>query len=323
MHIDRRATTAGLASLLAAPSLARAQGARRTVTVVVPFPPGGSVDALARLMQDGLQQRLGATVIIENKPGANGSIGAAQVARAAPDGSSLLVTFDSHSTIPALIEKPALNVETDLVPVMLVGTAPYIVATSAAKPYRTFADVISAAKAKPGAVSYGTSGPGSSGHLAMVMLGRKAGVELAHVPYKGAGPAINDALGGHIDLICASVAALLPQIASGGLRAVMQMGPRRLDDLRDAPTTAESGFPDFEAQAWWGFFAPKGTPSGIVEETAAALRDVISLPAVSQRLRQTQQMTLLLQGPAEFAPFFARQVVEWGQVVRDNKIKGE
>ena len=319
MKLTRRATTAGLLSLAAAvPALAQA---KRTVTIVVPFPPGGSVDALARLRQEGLQARLGANVIIENKPGANGSLGAAQVARAAPDGNTLMVTFDSHSTIPALIEKPPLNIETDMTPVMLVGKAPYIVATSVKKPYQTFADVIAAAKAKP--VSYGTSGPGSSGHLAMVMLGRKANAALDHVPYKGAGPAINDAIGGHVDLICASVAALLPQIQAGNLRAVMQMGPTRLKDLPDAPTTAESGFPDFLAEAWWGFFAPKDTPAPIVEATYAALRDVIMLPNVSKRLQEAQQMALIMDKPDAFAKFFAKEVVDWGKVVRDNNIRGE
>ena len=322
MRIDRRTLSLGLAGLIAAPAAALAQGARRTITLVVPFPPGGSVDALARLLQDGLQTKLNATVVIENKPGANGSIGAAQVARATPDGTSMLVTFDSHSTIPALLDKPPLNVETDLAPIMLVGKAPYIVATSTKKPYRTFADVVAAAKAT-GAVSYGTSGPGSSGHLAMVMLGRKAGVNLSHVPYRGAGPAINDAIGGHIELICASVAALLPQIAAGNLRAVMQMGPERLASLPDAPTTAESGFPDFLAEAWWGFFAPKGTPKTIIDQQYTALREAISDPVISKRLQETQQMTLLMEGPDAFAKFFAKEVVDWGKVVRENNIKGE
>ena len=319
MKLTRRATTAGLLSLAAAsPALAQA---KRMVTIVVPFPPGGSVDALARILQEGLQEKLNANVIVENKAGANGALGALQVARAAPDGNTLMVTFDSHSTIPALLERPPLNVETDLLPVMLVGKAPYIVATSVKKPYQTFADVVAAAKTKP--VTYGTSGPGSSGHLAMVMLGRKAGVPLDHVPYKGAGPAINDALGGHIDLICASVAALLPQIQAGNLRAVMQMGPTRLKDLPDAPTTAESGFPDFLAEAWWGFFAPKGTPAPIVDATYAALRDVIMLPNVTKRLQEAQQMTLIMDKPDAFATFFAREVVDWGKVVRENNIKGE
>ncbi len=319
MLFTRRLVTAGLLSGLSVhASFAQS---RKQINLIVPFPPGGSVDTLARVMQEGLQERLNATVIIENKAGANGAIGAAQAAKSAPDGLTLMATFDSHSTIPALLERPPLDVEKDLVPVMLVGKAPYIVATSTNKPFKNFADVIAAAKTTP--VSYGTSGPGSSGHLAMVMLGRKAQAALNHVPYRGAGPAINDAIGGHIDLICASVAALLPQIQAGSLRPIMQMGPQRLKSLPDAPTTAESGFPDFLAEAWWGFFAPKGTPEPIVNETYAALRDVLTMPAVSQRLQETQQMTLLLQGPKDFAPFFAKEVEFWGKVVRDNQIKGE
>ena len=318
MRITRRAATAGiLASFSSIPVFA--QG-RKQITLIVPFPPGGSVDALSRLMQEGLQDRLHATVIVENRPGANGAIGAAAAARATPDGTTLMATFDSHSTIPVLLDRPPLNVETDLVPVMLVGKAPYIVATSAKKPFKTFADVIAASKATP--VSYGTSGPGSSGHLAMVMLGRKADAALNHVPYKGAGPAINDAIAGHIDLICASVAALLPQIEGGALRAVMQMGPERLKALPDAPTAEESGFPGFLAEAWWGVFAPKGTPDAIVQQTNDALREVLNLPLVNQRLRETQQMTLVMSGPKEFGDFFAKEVVEWGKVVRENNIKG-
>jgi tripartite-type tricarboxylate transporter receptor subunit TctC len=318
MGITRRGATAGILAGFAW-SPVRAQG-RRQINLIVPFPPGGSVDTLSRLLQDGLQERMKATIIIENRPGANGAIGAAAAARATPDGTTLMATFDSHSTIPALLDKPPLNVLTDLEPVMLLGKAPYIVATSAGRPYKTFADVIAAARVKP--VTYGTSGPGSSGHLAMVMLGRKAGVPLDHVPYKGAGPAINDVVGGHVDLICASVAALLPQIEAGTLRAVMQMGPGRLKALPDAPTTAESGFPDFLAEAWWGIFAPKGTPELIVTQTYEALRDVLQLPLVSQRLRDTQQMTLVMAGPKEFGAFFAKEVVYWGKVVHDNDIKG-
>ncbi len=318
MKLTRRAVTTGL--ILSMGSFQSHAQSQRQINFIVPFPPGGSVDALARLIQEGLQQKLHAPVIIENRPGANGAIGAAAVAKALPDGTTLMATFDSHSTIPALLDKPPLNIETDLVPVMLVGKAPYIVATSPQKPFKNFADVVAAAKVKP--VTYGTSGPGSSGHLAMVMLGRKANVPLDHVPYKGAGPAINDVMGGHVDLICASVAALLPQIEAGTLRCIMQMGPERLKALPDAQTTKEAGFPDFLAEAWWGIFAPKGTPEPIVKQTYDALREVISSPIVSQRLRETQQMQLLMQGPQEFATFFAKEVIEWGKVVRDNNIKG-
>ena len=319
--INRRAATGLLLSLAAGPALG--QSSMRQLTLVVPFPAGGSVDALARLLQDGLQQRLGTPVIVENKAGGSGSIGAAQVARSAPTGSALLVTFDSHATIPALIEKPALNVESDLLPVMLVGTAPYVLATNPKRSFKSFADVVAAAKEKRGSVTYGSAGVGSGGHLAMILLAKRSNVELVHVPYKGAAPAMNDVLGGHVDLMCASVAIMLAQVSTGALRPIMQMGRSRLDGLRGTPTALESGFADFEAVAWWGVFAPKETPAALVESTAEAIRQTISEPAIAHRLKETQQMNVLLQGPAEFGRFFTKQVQDWGKVVRDNGIKIE
>ena len=190
-------------------------------TLVVPFPPGGSTDALARTLQPGLQAALGRNVIVENKSGAAGSIGAAQVAKSAPDGSSFLVTFDSHAVIPAILERPPLNVETELVPVFLVGTAPYVIAANSDTPYRTFADVIAACKEKPGSVRYASVGIGTLGHLAMTVLAKKAGVEVTHVPYRGGGPAMNDVLGGHVDLIAGSAALITPQLGSDRIRAIM------------------------------------------------------------------------------------------------------
>src|SRR5262249_48968880 len=151
---------------------------------------------LARLLAAGTREKLGANIIVENKAGAMGSLGAAAVARGLPNGSSFLVTFDSHATIPTLVDQPPLDVEKDLEPVLLVGTAPYVIAANPERPYNTFADVITAAKAAPGGVNYASAGPGTIGHLAMVLLGKKSGVEMAHVPYKGAGPAITDTVGG-------------------------------------------------------------------------------------------------------------------------------
>src|SRR5262245_31203349 len=152
-----------------------------TTTLVVPFPPGGSTDALARLLQPGLQERLNRNVIVENKAGAAGALGAAQVAKSPPDGSAFLVTFDSHAVIPAILEKPPLDIESDLVSVFLVGTAPYVIAASAATPYRTIGDVIEACRKQPGAVKYASVGVGTLGHLAMTVIGKRSGVEITHV----------------------------------------------------------------------------------------------------------------------------------------------
>src|SRR5262245_12311976 len=317
MAISRR-------TLLAAPALlavtqAAAQSSK--ITLVVPFPPGGSTDALARLLQTNLQNKLGRIVIVENKAGAAGALGAAVVAKSPPDGSSFLVTFDSHAVIPTILDKPPVDVERELVPVFLVGTAPYVIAANVGRPYKSFADVVAACKANPGAVKYASVGIGTLGHLAMTVLGKKAGVEITHVPYRGGGPAMNDVLGGHVDLIAGSAALITPQLEGGKLRPILQLGRERLPALKDTQTAIEAGFPDFETLAWWGVFAPKGTTADATAKMAKDIREILSEPANSTKLRETQMMTLILADGAEFNAFFTKQLNFWGKVVRDNNIR--
>jgi tripartite-type tricarboxylate transporter receptor subunit TctC len=316
--ITRRSMLAASAAFAVAPALAQSP---RMTTLVVPFPPGGSTDALARLLQPGLQMKLGRVVLVENKSGSAGSLGAAQVAKSAPDGSTFLVTFDSHAVIPAILENPPVDVERDLVPVFLIGTAPYVIAANASRPYKTFADVIAASKEKAGSVKYASVGIGTLGHLAMTVLASKAGVEITHVPYRGGGPAMNDVLGGHVDLIAGSAALVTAQLGTNMLRPILQLGRERLPALKETQTAIEAGFPDFEALAWWGIFAPKGTPPDITASIAKSVREVLSDPAVATQLRDTQQITLVLADPKDFSIFFAKQVSFWGQVVRENNIK--
>ena len=316
--ITRRTVLAASAAFAVAPALAQSP---KIMTLVVPFPPGGSTDALARLLQSHLQTKLGRIVLVENKSGAAGSLGAAQVAKSAPDGSSFLVTFDSHAVISAILEKPPLDVENDLTPVFLVGTAPYVIAANASRPFNTFADVIAASKEKPGSVKYASVGIGTLGHLAMTMLAKKAGVEITHVPYRGGGPAMDDVLGGHVDLIAGSAALVTAQLGTNLLRPVLQLGRERMPSLKDTQTAIEAGFPDFETLAWWGIFAPKGTPPDIIASMAKSVREILSEPAVAAQLRDTQQMSLLLADAKDFSTFFAKQVSVWGQVVRENNIR--
>lgn len=317
MKITRRTMLATSAAFAVAPALAQPA---KMMTLVVPFPPGGSTDALARLLQAHLQTKLGRVVLVENKSGAAGSLGAAQVAKSAADGTSFLVTFDSHAVIPAIIEKPQLDVEKDLEPVFLVGTAPYVIATNASRPFKNFADVVTASKTKPGSIQYASVGIGTLGHLAMTMLAKKADVEIIHVPYRGGGPAMNDVLGGHVDLIVGSAALVTAQLGPN-LRPLLQLGRERLPSLKDTQTSIEAGFPDSETLAWWGIFAPKGTPPEIIASMAASVREILSEPAIAAQLRDTQQMSLLLADAREFSTFFAKQISVWGQVVRENNIK--
>lgn len=318
----RRTTILGGAATLALTAMpAVAQGS--AMTLVVPFPPGGSTDTLARILQPGLEKRLGRTVIVDNRPGAAGSIGAAQVARAAPNGSSILLTFDSHAVIPTLLDQPTVDVEKDLQPVFLVGTAPYLLATGEAKPFKSFADVLAAAKATPGKVNFGSVGNGTIGHLAMTLLGKRSGTELTHVSFRGGGPAMNDLIGGHIDLVCGSAALIMPHIKGGKVRPVMQFGVKRLDKLKDTQTAIEAGFDGFTAEAWWGAFAPKGTPAAVVAAIETAMRETLKEPEISSRLIEAQEMTLTLGGPAELDVFFKKEIGIWGKVVRENQIKAQ
>lgn len=317
----RRDIVAGLGLVAAMPRLALAQAG--PVKLVAPFPPGGSVDAISRLLQPGLQQRLGTTVLVENRPGGSGSIGANAVAKSAPDGTNWLVVFDTHAVNPTLLPNMPFDSVKDLDPVELIGTAPMVLACHPSRPFKTLADVLAAAKAAPGKLSYATIGNGSLGHLAMVLLGKRAGVELTHVPYRGGGPAMNDAVGGHVDMIIGSAALIAPQLAGGLIRPLVQTAAKRISTMPDVPTVVESGFDGFTADAWWGVFAPAGTPRPIVDRFRAALVETVRDPVITQRLVEQQQVTIGLQGADAFRIFFAEQIKIWGAVVRDNAIKAD
>jgi tripartite-type tricarboxylate transporter receptor subunit TctC len=309
---------------VAAPFVAQAQGwPSSAIRIVVPYPPAGSTDVIARLVQPELQQRLNATIIIENRAGASGSVGTAAVAKSPPDGNTWLIVFDNHAANPFVFGNLTFDTEKDLDPVLLIGTAPYLLSTHPQKPFKTFADVVDAARAKPNSVSYASVGSGSIGHLAMAMLSKAAGVRLVHVPYRGGGPAMNDAVAGHVDLLIGSTALSMPQIQVGAIRAVMQTGSSRATVLPNVPTVRESGFPGIEAYAWWGVFAPAGTPKAIIERFGAEFTACLRAESVTKLLAETQQVTLLLRGPDELRTFLANQMRTWGAVAREHDIKGE
>lgn len=322
-HPSRRAfvqSALGLTALGALPAQAQ-NWPSGNIRLVVPFPAGGSVDAIARLVQPGLQQRLGVTVIVENRPGSSGSIGAREVAKAAPDGNSWLFVFDTHAVNPALIPNLPFDTVKDLAPVMLIGTAPMVLACHPSRPYKTLADVVAAAKANPDKVTYGTIGNGSLGHLAMTLLGKQAGIKLVHVPYRGGGPLTNDVLANSIDLAIASSAVFAPQINAGALRPLVQTAGERIAVLPNVPTLAESGFPGLEAKAWWGVFAPGETPAAITERFRSALETTFREERISKQLREAQQVHLVLGGPDTLRSFFGEQMQIWGAVVRENGIR--
>lgn len=321
LTLTRRAVLAGA---MAAPFAARAQTwPSGVIRIVVPYPPAGSTDAMMRLIQPALQERLGATIIIDNRAGASGSVGTAAAAKAAPDGNTWLVVFDNHAANPFVLPNLPYDTERDLDPVLFIGTAPYLISTGAMKPFKTLADIIAAAKAKPDSVSYASVGSGSIGHLAMTLLSKQAGVQLIHVPYRGGGPAMNDTVGGHVDLLIGSTALSIPQVQGGKIRAIVQTGKARAASLGAVPTVIESGFPGFEAYAWWGVFAPAGTPKAMVERFGSELAACLREERVARQLTESQQVSLSLGGPDVMRKFLGEQMRVWGSVARDNNIKGE
>jgi tripartite-type tricarboxylate transporter receptor subunit TctC len=312
-----------LAGLLAlASTVASAQNwPTKPVHFIVPFPPGGSVDPLARLLGAKLTESLKQQFIVENKPGASGSIGAAQVAKSAPDGYTFLFVFDTHAVNPSLIPKLPFDTAKDLAPVMLVGTAPMAIAAHPSKPYKNFADVVAAAKKNPDKISFGSIGNGSLGHLTMILVQQAAGIKLVHVPYKGGGPMTTDAIGGQIDLAIGSVAVISPHVKAGRLRAVAVTGDKRSHALPDVPALAEQGFKGFSALAWWGIFAPAATPKPIIEKFHGELKKALAQADVKKTLTDTLGMDIVGSTPEEEQKFLLGEMARWGKVVKDNNIK--
>jgi tripartite-type tricarboxylate transporter receptor subunit TctC len=293
------------------------------VKLVVPFPPGGSVDPLARLLGVKLSESLKQQFIVENKPGASGSIGTAAVAKSPPDGYTFAVVFDTHAVNPTLIPNMQFDTAKDLAPVMLVGTAPMAIATHPAKPYRSFDDIIKAAKAKPDSVSFGTIGNGSLGHLTMILVQQAAGVKLIHVPYKGGGPMTTDAIGGQVELAIGSVAVISPHVKSGRLRAVAVTGDQRSASMPEVPALAEQGFKGFSALAWWGIFAPAATPKPIIDKMTSELSKALNQPDVKKTLTETLGMDIAAASPEATQKFLLGEMARWGKVVKENGIKAD
>jgi len=316
---------AALAVLCAAvPQAAPAQAwPTKAVKIVVPYPPGGSTDPMARLIAAKLSDSLGQPFVVENRSGASGTIGTAFVAKSPADGYTFIFVFDYHAVNPFLIPNLPFDTVKDLAPVMLIGTAPMAIATAAAKPYKTFTDVVAEAKAKPGSVSIGSVGSGSLGHLTMVLVQQASGIKLIHIPYKGGGPMTADAVGGQIDLAIGSVAVITPHVNGGKLRAIAVTGDTRSRALPDVPALAEQGLPGFSALAWWGIFAPAGVPKPIVDKFHAELVKAFNLPDVRKLLTETLGIDLVVSPPEELAKWLETQMRRWGKVVRDNNIRAD
>jgi tripartite-type tricarboxylate transporter receptor subunit TctC len=322
--VFRIAALVALALCAAGPQAAFAQSwPAKPVKFVVPYPPGGSTDPMARMIGAKLSDSLGQPFVVENRSGASGTIGTAFVAKSPADGYTFIFVFDYHAVNPFLIPNLPFDTVKDLAPVMLIGTAPMAIATGVTKPYKSFTDVVAAAKAKPGTVSIGSVGNGSLGHLTMVLVQQASGIRLIHIPYKGGGPMTADAVGGQIDLAIGSVAVITPHVNGGKLRAVAVTGDTRSRALPDVPALAEQGLPGFSALAWWAVFAPAGVPKPIMDKFHAELVKAFNLPDVRKLLTETLGIDLVVGSPEGLVQWLDTQMQRWGKVVRENDIRAD
>jgi tripartite-type tricarboxylate transporter receptor subunit TctC len=312
-----------MAALLLAAPLVQAQAwpSKQPVKLIAVFPPGGSVDQVARILAPALQQQLGQSVIVDNKGGASGSIGTGQVAASPPDGYTFAVVFDTHAVNPALIPSLPFDTRKDLATVALLGTGAMVLATNTESPYKTFADVVAAGKTAQG-VSYGSIGAGSLGHLAVTLLAKNAQLKLVHVPYRGGGPLMNDAIAGHVPLSIGSVFLAKPQIDSKRLRALAVTTSARSANLPEVPTVAESGLPGFDAPAWWAVLAPAKTPPEIVKRMNEEINAALKSTDVAAKLA-AQGIDVRTGTPQAAQTFVEAQIEVWARVVKENGIKAE
>jgi len=298
----------------------------KAITYLVPFPAGGTTDVLGRLIAQKLGPVLGTSVIIDNKGGAGGSVGSEVGARAAPDGFTLVGgTISSHAINVSLYPKIGYDPIKSFAPVTLIGTNPVVLVVSQNSPYKTLKDILEASKAKSGGLSSASAGTGTSQHLALELMAYKSGVKFTHIPYKGSGPAIQDAIGGQVDMMFDTTVVAGPHIQSGKLRAIAVTSSKRLASLPDVPTIAESGLPglkDFEVVSWQAIFVPAGTPAPVVDRLHTEIRKILATPEMQDKLKgfgmEPTDMTT-----TQIAAFQKAEVEKWAQVIKAAGIKAD
>ena len=307
----------GLVSLAASPAGAQAVFPARTITLVVPYPAGGTTDLLGRMVADQFKTGLGATVIVENKPGAGTTLGASQVAKAQPDGYTLLMATSTTLAInKTLYKKLPYDPVADFTPIALVAAVPFALIVNPSMPVNSLGEFIAYAKAKPGELSYGSAGNGSPQHLGAEMLKTAAGLDIKHVSYRGSVPAMQDVIGGHIPLMVIDLQPALPQIRDGKLKVLGVTTANRVAAALDIPTLAEAGLPGYELMAWQGVVAPAGVPRLIVDQLAAQIAKLVSAPDTRTRLIGIALEPLTGSTPDSFAAYVKSEVDRWAPIVK-------
>jgi tripartite-type tricarboxylate transporter receptor subunit TctC len=314
--------TIAFAVLFAATAALAQEWPNKPIRWVVPFPPGGSVDLVSRILQPRASEGLGQPIVIETRGGAGGSVGTAAVARSAPDGYTFLVTLSSHTINPVLY-KLDYDVEHDFAPVSLIMSVPQLLAVNPATPYKSLNDVVSAAKAQPGKLSFASAGNGTPSHIAGELLKLKTGADLVHVPYKGGGPAVTDTLAGQVPMLILTAAIVMSHVRAGKLRPLAVTTRKRAPGAPDIPTVAEAlGLPDYEVDSWIAMFAPARTPPSMIARMQKEIARVVRLPEVRARLIE-QTGDPVASSPDELDRVVKTELKKWAEVVRSAKIKAD
>jgi tripartite-type tricarboxylate transporter receptor subunit TctC len=311
------------ACLLCTSVIAQSTYPTKPIRMIVPFPPGGGTDILSRLVANKLTESVGWQIVVDNRGGAGGNIGLDAAAKAAPDGYTMVMGQTSNLTInPSLYKKLPYDSLRDFTPVSVVASSPIAFMVFAKAPYRTLGDLVAAAKAKPGEITYATTGNGTVGHLSGELIQRTAGVRLVHVPYKGSAQAFPDLLGGRIAFFLASLETAIPQMKAGAIRTLAVTSAQRVPALPDIPTVAESGYAGFETATWYGILVPKGTPQPIVARLSAEIVKVLESPDVKERMAANGGATIK-PGPAAFDAQLKGELSKWSRVIREAGISIE
>ena len=318
MELNRRALLVALGALLFGGTATAQDYPSRPVKIVVPFPAGGSNDIIARILAQKLNERTGQPFLIENRGGAGGNIGADAVATSEPDGYTLLLTAPPPLTINAALYKSLpYDPAKAFAPVSLVASVPIVLAVNPSVEANNVMELIALAKAKPGTLNFGSSGNGSTNHLAGELLKSMTGINIVHLPYRGAAPAMNDLIAGHIPMMFDNIPAVLPQVQAKAIKAIAVAGAQRATALPDVPTVAESGVPGFEASAWFGLVAPAKTPAPVLAKLEGEVDAILKMPDVQKRFTELGAEPAGISGAA-FGRFLANETAKWTKIIQSS-----
>jgi tripartite-type tricarboxylate transporter receptor subunit TctC len=320
MHASRRLLLAFAVSTFVTSAFAQAWPTK-PIRIVVPFPPGGGTDIIARETSQKVAAATGWTFVIDNKPGAGGNLGVDAAAKSPPDGYTIVLGQSSNLAInPTLYAKMPYDSQKDLAPIILLANAPLVMVTGTTSPYKTLADAVNAAKAKPGQVNFASPGNGTVAHLTSELLQKAAGIKTQHVPYRGANQALTDVISGSVELYMSSVPTLIGHIKQGKLRALAVTSAKRVDDIPDVPTINESGYKGFDAVTWFGLLAPAGTPKDVIAKLNAEFNKALKLPELNKRLSD-EGADPAGGTPEQFAALIKDEIPRWGKIVKDSGAK--